>query len=541
MKTLLRSACLYVLCGMGLPGLALAQPANDSFASPAIVEGFPATVAGSNEGATLAQDEPVPSSSVEASVWFVWEAPLSGGVRIDTFGSDFDTWLAVWSGAGLDSLTLLAENDDFASLQSAVFLNVTGGATYRIAVYGYSSSRGDIILNIAEDLTAKITGTVTGPDGTTFLQGIDVDAYQWNGFQSDWQWMGWARTDATGNYTIGGLAAGTYRVRFSDWQNGDHLSEVYDNAADLDSGTDIVVPAETTVTGIDASLATASKITGTVTGPDGTTFLQGIDVDAYQWNGTESYWQWMGWARTDATGNYAIGGLAAGTYRVRFADWQNGDHFSEVYDNATDLDSGTDIVVPAVTTVSGIDASLATASKITGTVTGPDGSTPLQGIGADAFQWNAGESYWQWMGWAQTDAEGNYAIGGLAAGTYRVEFGDWYNGDYLSEVYDNAPDLDSGTDIVVPAATTVTGIDASLAGSAAPEPPRIVALERMGGNDWEVRFVGTPGVEYILQEVQSLTGAWQDVGTPFLCHDGINVRSRQSSAPGVFWRIREYP
>ncbi len=465
MKNILSIIGLVFALAAFAPVLVLAAPpANDAFDSPTVLSGFPVTANGTNVDATLEPDEPLPVSrwweDAAASVWFRWTSPTTGPVQIDTLGSDFDTMLAVWRGNELISLELLADNDQFGGGgQSAVFISASADVTYQIAVYGWSASRGLITLNITNDVTSKISGTVTGPDGTTPLQGIEATAYQWTG--SWWEWFNSGYTDANGEYTIGGLPAGTYRVQFEDWQNGDYLTEVYDNAPDLDSGTDIVVPAETTVTGIDASLANASKISGTVTGPDGTTPLQGIEATAYQWTG--SWWEWFNSGYTDANGEYTIGGLPAGTYRVQFEDWQNGDYLTEVYDNAPDLDSGTDIVVPAETTVTGIDASLANASKISGTVTGPDGTTLLQDIQATAYRWNDSGSYWEWVRSDNTDANGEYTIGGLPAGTYRVQFEDWQNGDYLTEVYDNAPDLDSGTDIVVPAETTVTGIDASLA------------------------------------------------------------------------------
>ena len=422
---------------VSLPMLVLAAPpGNDAFDSPVVVGGFPANSTGTNVDATLEANEPKPNTwagAGEASVWFRWTSPTSGPVQIDTLGSSFDTMLAVWTGDHLTNLTLLAENDQYSGDQSAVFIAAVSGVTYQIGVYGWYEARGSITLNITNDVTSHISGTVTGPDGTTPLQGIQATAYRWSG--SWWDQVSSDDTDASGSYSIGELPAGTYRVEFQDWQNGDYITEVYDDAADLDSGTDIVVPAETTVTGIDASLANASRISGTVTGPDGTTPLQGIQATAYRWSG----------------------------------------------------------------------------------------------------------SWWDQVSSDDTDASGSYSIGELPAGTYRVEFQDWQNGDYITEVYDDAADLDSGTDIVVPAETTVTGIDASLASIMPSEPPRIVALRKVGGDEWEIKYVGTSGQEYILQEVSSLTNSWADVEASFLCQPGTNTISRQSSAYTLFWRLREYP
>ena len=281
----------------------------------------------------------------------------------------------------------------------------------------------------------------------------------------------------------------------------------------------------------------ASRITGAVTGPGGILPLPGLDVAAYRWNELWVDWEQVGQAFTDVDGHYAIDGLPVGTYRVQFTDMA-GEYLSEVYDDAPDLESGADIVVPAEAAVAGIDASLANASKIAGTVTGLGGMPPLQGIEAAAYRWNESWEGWEWAGQAYTGPDGQYTIGGLPTGTYRVQFADWAD-VYAQEAYDNAADLDSGADIVVPVETTVAGIDASLAMLSAPPP--IVGVTRSGTNDWEMRFVGIVGVEYILQETTSPTNLWSDVGSPVLCVPGTNAIPMQSSGPVMFWRIRSSP
>lgn len=728
--------CLSAFLCLAIPAtLFAAPPDNDSFDTPALVTGFPATASGSNVDATMEDGEPEDWFDAQASVWFRWTAPTSGFVQIDTLESDFNTILAVWTNNIPTNRSLIAYNDTFGEAnQSAVFIPAVSGVTYQIAVYGHYESRGTIALRITNDLLSQISGTVTGPDESTPISGIRAYAYQWKDDWQDWDYLRWADTDADGHFAIGGLEAGTYRVQFTDgagnfapetyddaanldsgtdivvpsgtnvsgidaslataskisgivtgsdgitplpdiwvaayqwdesgwWEQeessytdadgtytigglpagtyrvqfsdsqGDYLSEAYANAPDLESGTDVVVAAGETATGIDASLAAASKISGIVTGPDGTTPLSDIWVAAYQWNESgwweqvESYytdadgayiigglpagtyrvqfsdgngdyspevfdnvpdldsgmdipvatgeivagidaslanaskisgtvtgpdgttplpdiwvdaWQWNGseWEQiqslgTDAAGNYTIVGLAAGTYRVKFTDHQNFNYVSEVFDNAPDLDSGVDIAVTAGEIVTGIDASLADASRISGTVTGPDGTTPLPGIGVDAWQWNGSE--WEQIQSSGTDDNGNYTIAPLAAETYRVRFYDYQYNNYLLEVYDNVPDLDSGTDILVAAGETTTGINASLTHIHSAE---MTAVQPSSANDFEIIFMGTPGLSYILQHAATLTSEWNDFGTATTAIAGTNVFAIPSSSAGPFWRIR---
>jgi hypothetical protein len=319
---------------------------------------------------------------------------------------------------------------------------------------------------------SHITGTVTGPDGTTPLAGIEVTAYRWSEGAVDsygnvnWEELESASTDVGGNYDIGGLPAGSYRVVFGLWQNS-YAIEVYDNAADLDSGADVTVAAEETADGIDASLSAGSQILGRVTGSDGTPPLAGIDVNVFveRWDDEWGYWYWdyVAWTQTRPDGGYAVEGLAPGAYRVEFND-PSGTYLREAYDDATAFWDGDDIEVPWMTSVGGIDASLDLPSAIEGRVTTSDGTTPLEGIEAVAYKWNTEWEYWEWMSSSYTDSSGNYDIGGLAAGTYRVQFNDWSN-VYVDEIYDGVQSTspwDGGTDIALPPGTELTGIDATL-------------------------------------------------------------------------------
>ena len=85
------------------PGTVLAAPpANDNFADATVLTGLPASAGGTNTEATIQTSEPDETGGEGGtSVWWRWTAPASGWVEINTTGSDFDTVLAVYTGADL--------------------------------------------------------------------------------------------------------------------------------------------------------------------------------------------------------------------------------------------------------------------------------------------------------------------------------------------------------------------------------------------------------------------------------------------------------
>lgn len=307
------------------------------------------------------------------------------------------------------------------------------------------------------DMESHIVGVVTGPDGVTPLPGVAVRAYRWNGASWD---SGWGSgSDGSGAYDIGGLVSGTYRVGFNAYSEV-YLPEYYSNAADEASADDVVLGTATTVSNIDASLSLSSHIAGTVTGADGVTPLSDVEVHAYRWSGSD--WAWSGWDSTAASGGYDIGGLVPGTYHVFFGPYTYAGLYLEAYySNRADEAMADDVVVPPSATVSNINASLDRASRIAGTVTGPDGVTPLANIDVEVYGWTG--SSWGWVTWAGTDASGTYNVGNLRAGTYRVGFQPYaYSGLYLPEYYSNKTDVATADDVLVGPSATATNIDAEL-------------------------------------------------------------------------------
>ena len=134
------------------------RAANDSFGSPVLIQAVGGRTLSSNAEATKEPLEPNHAGATGGkSVWFLWQAPTSSTVSLDTIGSSFDTVLAVYIGSSLGSLVVVAADDDGAGFQgnSRLSFQATQGTSYRIAVDGYSTSggiasgSGGIILNLS--------------------------------------------------------------------------------------------------------------------------------------------------------------------------------------------------------------------------------------------------------------------------------------------------------------------------------------------------------------------------------------------------------
>ncbi|MCH8994911.1 MAG: hypothetical protein IH959_08095 [Chloroflexi bacterium] len=123
----------------------------------------------------------------------------------------------------------------------------------------------------------SINGTVTAEGTGAPLADICVDA-----IDSSFAFFGFDITDASGAYSIVGLAGGDYTVDFTDCgETVTYLAEFYDDQPDFDSATLVAVVAGIKTSGIDAELAVAAVVltgdancNGTVDSIDATIVLQ---------------------------------------------------------------------------------------------------------------------------------------------------------------------------------------------------------------------------------------------------------------------------
>lgn len=155
------------------------------------------------------------------------------------------------------------------------------------------------------------------------------------------------RTDASGSYTLSGIASGSYKVQFVKYG----YAEIwYSSAANKSSAKVITVTAPDTTSGIDGVMGIGGKITGKVTDSSGTP-MSGVMVSLHR--ATDNFVVTA--HSTDINGNYTFYGLESGPYNVSF---EKPGHTAVWYSGVTSRTSATVITVTAPDTTSGIDEAI---------------------------------------------------------------------------------------------------------------------------------------------------------------------------------------
>lgn len=321
----------------------------------------------------------------------------------------------------------------------------------------------------------SFSGTVTLDGAGTPLSGVSIQVFDGSG-----SYVGSARTDGSGVYTVDGLATGSYRaVTFSAYSGGSYLDELWGDmpcaraACDVTSGTPILVTEPSTTSGIDFALLPGGSISGTVTLAGAGTPIGNVEVDIY-----DSAGSWLADAYTLGTnGTYTAVGLAAGTYyAVTKSINSGGSYIDQIYNGIScpvlsmcTVTSGMAIVVTEPLTTTGIDFALAAAGRIEGTVK-DEGGNPVDRVTINI--WDSNGSFVRNKG---SNSAGMYSIVGLDSGIYYAIANDYTSRNYLSELYKDYPykrgdDVTLGTPIVVTAPSTseidfVLGGGGSIAGT----------------------------------------------------------------------------
>jgi hypothetical protein len=295
-------------------------------------------------------------------------------------------------------------------------------------------------IDAALSIGGSISGIVTHEDGTPVASAFVSANGTTGGF-------GNAMTDASGAYTIQGLAADSYVVQFSSGMGG-LISEYWDNASDYFSATRVPVASGGAVTGIDAVLVAGGSLQGVVTkASDGSAVTAGW-VAVLDANGNSVAQGWLSW-----DGSYRIDGVRPGDYEVKFIS-SDPNLLPQYWANAATAADATPVTIVAGQTVSGIDAALSAAVHISGTVTrSSDGQAVRGTVSATDADGRA-------AGYTSINIDGTYSLP-LAPGSYLVQFRS-ADDTLVSEYWKDARTEAEATRVVVADGQDATGIDASL-------------------------------------------------------------------------------
>lgn len=418
--------------------------------------GVPIEFAGGDEGIPIA----IEVYQWDGSWWQLlpadeWGNPYfqmaDGTYRIDDLGPGaYKLRFSDWYGTGFRSEFY----DDAYTIDDATDVVVTSGG----------ETTADISLGLIE--WGTVAGTVT--EAATGDVAYDVSAllYEPDPISGEWWWTWGADSLSLGDWSAT-VPTGQYKIEFMDWY-GRYISQWY-GGADVDTADMVTVAPLHTTPGIDAAMVAAGHITGTITGPGGLP-LKGIRPNLHYTDGNEVN-DTADQLLSDADGHFDVGGLKPGTYRLVFWD-PEGAFRQEVYNDiaapgmwsweAATLPGAADIVVGAGATVSGINAVLTPAGRITGTVS--DASGPLPWATVELF--NPADSSTA-IDSTMTREDGTYVLGNLATGTYKVKFSydqgegpDWY---YNPNYYNNQTTWAAAGTVSVTVGSTTSGINASLA------------------------------------------------------------------------------
>ncbi|KJQ55764.1 Cna protein B-type domain protein [Microbacterium sp. SA39] len=316
---------------------------------------------------------------------------------------------------------------------------VLGGAVaFALALGGATAASADDTL--AAD-PGSISGAVTRDDDGSAVAGVTVTA---SGAGGAWAT---AVTDDNGAYTLGSLAADSYIVTFIP-EGSDLKREYWENTFDYAAATAVVVGA-TAVSGVDAALAAGASITGTVTREDDGAPLENVGVQALDERN-----EIVGATQTDAAGDYSLGGLPAGTYRIRFGT-DAPDLLSEFWNDAYSFGAATPVTLTEQQALEGIDASLSEPAYVSGTITRSDDGTPVDGfVNLDGVDVQFDSDF------IHTQSDGSYRTA-VPPGTYRVLFRTFTPGLIL-EYWKDAGLWDNATLLTVAAGEEASGISAAL-------------------------------------------------------------------------------
>jgi 5-hydroxyisourate hydrolase-like protein (transthyretin family) len=322
-------------------------------------------------------------------------------------------------------------------------------------------------VNVALDPAGIIEGTITLPGGTTDT-GIEVLPYRL--VNGAWVAIPGGMSDEEGRYRVGGLPTGQYRLKFAD-PSERFTSEYYNDKATFEAADTLNIVAGTT-TIANAELAAGSALSVTVTTPQGAP-LPNMAVTLYR-NQPPSF-PVVATRSTNASGVATFVEQPSGFYRIGISD-PAGNYASEFYNDKLDLNSA-DVVALQLNDLN-LAVTLVEAGSISGRVSSEADGSSLDSAQVTLFRASDNAI----IATANSDNLGNYALRGLRAGSYKLNFS---RANYQAEFFQDAATLPTAQIVDVAAGSNINNISAALAPLDLPPPPVYTAtlqLSREGSN-----------------------------------------------------------
>lgn len=179
--TLVAVSMAALVLGLAAPAYADHPPTNDDFDAAIVAGALPFLDEVDTSHATTAEDDPDCIGN-GPTVWYRFTPSEDMRVEANTFDSDYDTTLSVYTGARGD-LTQIACNDDASfSLQSRVRFDAAAGETYHFMVGAFDSGPGgNLVFQMLEappaapplelEVTIDPVGTVVPSTGVATISG----------------------------------------------------------------------------------------------------------------------------------------------------------------------------------------------------------------------------------------------------------------------------------------------------------------------------------------------------------------------------------
>lgn len=312
--------------------------------------------------------------------------------------------------------------------------------------------------NLSLSAPAVIAGVVRNANTTAPLSGIALELLDARGAV-----VNRLNTDSAGAYSFTALSAGSYYLVSRNTPGFVDLafpSSPCPSSCNGLNGTAISVAAGASSTGNNLALAAGGSISGTLRNSSNNLPIPGATVQVYNSAAVP-----VAQIATNASGNYELNNISDGNFFVRT---QNGLGFvNEIYNNRAcggycDLLNGDAVTIAGGALVGLIDFSLNAGGSISGRLSNSATSAGIALAEVQAIDVNG-----LIASRASTDASGNYQLGGLQPGTYKLRTSN--TAGFVNQIYRSPTPLScspspcllaAGTPISV--AGAVTGINLAL-------------------------------------------------------------------------------